>query len=88
MLRLLTTRQVMKLVGVSYPTLAKFRRYEMCPLPFGRTGRSYTYEEAEVRAWLKANALLDPERPIRNKLDHERRSVATVAGTCRSEETT
>ena len=79
---LLTTKQVCDLLGVSYPTVDKFRRYKECPLPYGRAGRSYFYEEDLVRQWLQDNALLDPGRPVREKLDHERNAavVATPRG--------
>lgn len=77
----MTTAEVLKLLGVSRPTLDKLRRYVYLPLPFGRAGRSYTYDEVEVRAWLKENALLDPLRPVREKMDHEKRyGSVPVAG--------
>ena len=80
MLELMSSKEVCNLLGISYPTLDKVRRYEECPLPFGRAGRAYRYERDKVLAWLEENALLDPNRPLRPKLDHERRSVVTVAG--------
>lgn len=80
----LTTTQVMKLLGVSYFTLDKFRRYRELPIPFGRYGRRYGFDRDEVLQWLKDNALLDPIRPLRPKLDHERRPGIVVAGTSRA----
>lgn len=87
MARLLNNREVQKLLGVSHLTVDKIRRYELCPLPFGRVGRQYIYDEAKVLAWIEENGPLDPDRAVRAKWDHERRPV-TVAGTRTNEEST
>ena len=86
MTQILSTKDACELLAVSSPTLEKFRLYLDCPIPFGRIGRRYTYDRSEIHAWIRSNALLDPDRPARAKLDHERRPIATVAGTCRREE--
>lgn len=85
MSKLLSTTEVCKLLGVSKPTLEKIRRFRECPLPFGRVGRSYVYDREKVLRWAEENARLDPNRPLRAKLAHERRSVAVVAGTSEAE---
>ena len=82
--RLLNNREVQKLLGVSHLTVAKLRRYEFCPLPFGRVGNKYIYDQEKVLAWLEDNGPLDPDRAVRSKFDHERRPVA-VAGSRREE---
>ena len=71
----MTASQVIELLGISYFTLDRFRRYQDTPIPFGRYGRRYGFDRAEVLQWTKDNALLDPARPLRDKLDHERRDA-------------
>lgn len=86
MSQILSTKDVCEFLGVSSPTLDKFRLYVDCPIPFGRIGRRYAYDRLAILEWTRKTALLDPNRPLRAKFHHERRPVATVAGACRHED--
>lgn len=83
--KLLSNLEVQELLGVSHLTVERMRRYKELPLPFGRVGRQYFYDESKVLAWVEENGPLDPDRAVRSKFDHERRPVTTVAGTSTSE---